>query len=195
MLSAWTEKRLTQQLTVIRLVWISMFFSLGTLGYVLFNKPQLEGVLPKTPAELMQDPNVQVLGAAAIAVLLLSKFAGRLVLNANTVRRFKTEPVSAESLRAMTAGKGGAPLYSEADIQTMLTLPEQERLMVRVAGPYFVSKILQFALCEACGILGFLIATTHHTPSAYLPFAGAAALGILSSAPRKSEILDISKMN
>lgn len=194
MLSAWTEARLNSQLNVMRIVWIAMFFSLGTFAFVLFSQPQAEGVLPKTPAELMQDPSVQMWGVAAFAVLIFSKFAARMILNADSVRRFRAEPQSAEHLRAMRTGKTQTPLYTEADIQTILALPEQERLIVRLIGPYFISKIIQYTFCEACGIVGFLIASLNHTPVAYLPFAVAAALGILSSPPNKSEILEYSKM-
>lgn len=193
MLSPWTEKHLSLQLKVMNIIWIAMMLSQGTLAFVLFSQPQKPDAL--LPAELLQDPFVQILGLAAIAVLVLSQYAGRLILNAGTMRRLRAEPQNAEHLRSLRTGKGQVPLYSETDIETILALPEQERLIVRLSGPYSVSKILQYALCEACGLLGFMIAFTRHTPVAFLPFAAASILAILSSPPRRSELIDILKRN
>lgn len=193
MLTPWTVARLNERMKAFHIVWFALLSTQGLLAMVLFLQKPPPDLRPPSLPEIMQSPFAQVLILGGVAAFVGSRLIDRFLFSVPQLQSLKREPWTAEALGRLRA-PGGGPLFRDSEIQEMLVLPEMDRLVFRTTPHYFSVKIMQWLLCDACGIFGFMLAMMHFAPVLFIPFGLLAVIGMIGTRPRQQDITDFVKL-
>ncbi|MGE0528472.1 MAG: hypothetical protein AB7P49_15490 [Bdellovibrionales bacterium] len=154
-----------------------------TLGFVTFQTSQ--GNIEPHWDLWVADPFFQILAITAGVTFVSSRVVLHFLFPV-LARASLATAWTEDALRSARTSKGHRT-WADNDIPQLLRLVDKDQKAVRLFGPYFISKIIQFALTEAVAMFGFVLATAHQSVIVFGPFAAVALLGFLLSRPTQAE--------
>lgn len=178
------KTKFQQKLRMLTIVWAAILMSPLVLGFLVFQKTPAE---PRPLSDIVNEPTALIFAVVAIGAIVASRVLSSLLLGRERLRELLKKPWTAEALAAERIE--GRPVYAADEIPQFLALTEKERLTWLGLNPYFVSKVLTFALSESAAVMGFVLASQTGQPNFYLPFLALALVGLLMARPGEADFL------
>ncbi len=173
-----------ERIKVPKILWFALTSSILLTAIVLhIGKVVTEGERPDSNPQM-----IYVFGGIAVVLAAISQTVPGLVFS-RAARRARTQPVTKESLVAMT-GKYGHRLYNDVVIEQILQMPKNERAIVHLLNAYTVSCIIQWVTIEAIAMLGIILAMIGANPETMWPFVASSLVLMFFSLPKAEAVLE-----
>lgn len=178
------KSKVEQKMRVLTVVWFAILASPFMFAVVLF-QPNRAPADPQPLSEMFKEPMALVFALASLGAIVAARVLSSLFLSRERLQTLLKKPWTAEALAAERVE--GRPVYGADEIPKYLEFTERERVIWLGFGPYFLAKIVTFALSESAAVMGFLLASQSHQPKFYLPFLALALVSLLMARPSEAD--------